>query len=137
MLVKILSYNVQCWGSNHSGAIEITLDAIVNADCDVLLLQETNALWEDAIVGLLGEVYPHRIAVDPGASGGQLLMSKFPFESAEVLHVEEYVENSWFPAMVVAVKINGRRVWLVSVHLHPPYDANDRPGKSNDFFLTW
>lgn len=51
-----------------------------------------------------------------------------PTPFSQVWHVEKYVENAWFPAVCVAIRVHGKRVWLVSVHLHPPYGADDKPG---------
>lgn len=123
----VLSYNVQCWGSSHEGATAITLDAILRAQCAVLCLQETNAEWERAL-SVLEEEYTHKVSVDPGASGGNVIMSRFPFEEQHVLRVEQEVQDAWFPALAVAIRVNGVRVWVVSVHLHPPYYENDQPG---------
>src|SRR5688572_6407120 len=54
--LRVMSYNVNFGIAGDPSTIE----AIAAVNADIVLLQETNAEWESAIVGRLGERYPHR-----------------------------------------------------------------------------
>ncbi len=110
--LKVLTYNVN-FGLEGD---EPTLQAIADADADLVLLQETTPAWSEAIRRRLGARYPHVAELEHPAAGGQMVLAKRPFE------VKQTVPSpvKWFPAMRIVAETALGPVQVLNLHLHPP-----------------
>jgi endonuclease/exonuclease/phosphatase (EEP) superfamily protein YafD len=111
--LRLLTYNVNY---GIAGDDE-TIAAIREADADLILLQETNAAWEQALRASLSSQWPRMIFKHRGGAGGLAVLSRLP-----ILDVEFFapVGEGWFPAARVVVDTPFGRVQALSVHLRPP-----------------
>jgi endonuclease/exonuclease/phosphatase (EEP) superfamily protein YafD len=110
---RLLTYNVNY---GIAGDDE-TIAAIRDADADLVLLQETNAAWEQALRGSLSGRWPKMIFKHRGGAGGLAVLSRLPIVEAEFFAP---VGEGWFPAARVVVETAFGRVQALSVHLRPP-----------------
>jgi endonuclease/exonuclease/phosphatase (EEP) superfamily protein YafD len=115
--LRVLSYNV-----NYGGDEPAVLDAIADADADVVLLQETTPAWERALRRRFASRYDHigfhhwrRYA------GGLAVLSRHPIERDQLLPPAE----SWFPAQRLIIATPLGRVELLNLHLRPAIDQGD------------
>lgn len=111
--LAVATYNVNF----GIGGDQETLDAIANTHADVVLLQETNAAWEDAIRQRFSTQYPHIRFGHPDAmpAGGLAVLSRFPFD---VTHVSPS-DGGFFFAWRVLVQTPRGAVQMLNVHLRP------------------
>ncbi|MFN0252979.1 MAG: endonuclease/exonuclease/phosphatase family protein [Kofleriaceae bacterium] len=114
--LRIVSYNV-----NFGRAGDPTnVRAVGPLNGDMVFLQETNAVWEQAFVEALGRRYPHHRFTHPkageGPAGGMGVLSRFPIESITELPTR----GGFFFAWRVVVTSNLGRIQVLNVHLRPP-----------------
>jgi len=116
--IWVTTYNV-----NFERPSEETVRAIVEADADVVFLQETNEAWDALFQPELGDRYPHVSALEAQREGGMTLLSRYP-----IAHQEERTPTraSGFPASCVTVSSPIGELDVVHVHLHPPLDGDGR-----------
>ena len=109
---SVMSYNVN-WGMPRA---DLAVRAILEAEPDIVCLQETTPDWEWYLSNTLREQYPHRAFRHYGGAGGLAVLSKLPFET------RAYVEPKagWFPAWIVTVRTPLGLVQICNVHLRPP-----------------
>jgi endonuclease/exonuclease/phosphatase (EEP) superfamily protein YafD len=108
---KILTYNLN-WGAPRP---DISLDAILNADADIVCLQETTRAWENYLVPQLKEKFPHYLFRHYGGAGGMAIFAKRPIkDSAYVTQ-----KAGWFPGWVFEAETPLGTVQILAVHLHP------------------
>src|SRR5688572_2704906 len=94
--LSVLTYNVNFGGPRPDLAVQ----AIAEANADVVCLQETNPAWERMIRDALGERYPHvHFRHEPGA-GGIAMLSKWPVSSVDY----HRADAGWFPACIATVQ---------------------------------
>ena len=112
--LSILTYNVEF---NH-GTPAATIDAIADANADIICLQESNQDWEGAIRSrFLSDFTEMRFQPPPpNDPGGLAVLSKFPIESVTKLAPGE---RGWFPACLAIVATPAGRVQILNVHLRP------------------
>ncbi len=111
--LRLVTYNVN-YGIPGDGP---TIRALAHARGDIVLLQETNPAWQDALTTALGARYPHSFFEHRGAAGGIAVMSALPIEDVEVL--EPTAQGSWFPALRVVVRTDKGPLQLMGLHLRP------------------
>jgi vancomycin resistance protein VanJ len=92
------------------------LRAIVDADADVVLLQEATPALERATLRLMKTLYPHQQYRYCCGAGGLGVLSKHPFE--DVNYIDSPI--GWFPGWWVRVDTPAGPVQVLSVHLRPP-----------------
>src|ERR1700760_2529175 len=79
--VRLLSYNVN-YGNREPRA---SLDAIAEADADVVLLQEITARWQAALADRFAADYPvHVYRLHGRNAGGLAVLSKLPVGGEEL-----------------------------------------------------
>jgi endonuclease/exonuclease/phosphatase family metal-dependent hydrolase len=118
--LRVLSYNVNYGLADDDGAEPSTLRAIVEADADVIFLQETTPSWAAALRAHLAGAYPHMAFHDAGhGPAGLAVLSRLPVEEHDVLPAV-----TWFPAQRVVLQTPLGRVQALNVHLRPPFDDN-------------
>ncbi len=108
-----------------------TLEAIKSERVDLVLLQETNAAWEQQIKTDLDLLlrYPHMRFFHCCNAGGLAVLSRH-----ELLEVEYLKEESWFPALRVVVATPLGKIQALSVHLRPPF--SDSGSVVSGYFVT-
>ncbi len=96
---------------------EDTLAAIRDTRADVVVLEETNDAWADAIEGALEDAYPHRVfrAPDRVPAGGLGVISRWPLEVLE----ESHTDGGFFVAWRLRVRTPEGPLQLLAVHLRP------------------
>jgi endonuclease/exonuclease/phosphatase (EEP) superfamily protein YafD len=112
--MRVMSYNVNFGlAGDPEGAA-----AIASASPDIVLLQETDADWEAALVDTLGATYPHHRFEPPPdwPAGGMGILSKYPIVSADIL---PSIAGPFFAWRLVLDTPLGR-IQLLDVHLKPP-----------------
>jgi len=93
------------------------VEAIKSASPDIAVLQETNDVWEAALVGVL----PHHRFQGPKnewAAGGLGVLSKWPIKSIDQLDTEAGPFFAWR----IIIDAPGGPLQILNVHLHPPMD---------------
>jgi endonuclease/exonuclease/phosphatase (EEP) superfamily protein YafD len=110
--LTLLTYNVN-YGLEGD---ESTIEAIREADAEVVLLQETTPGWERALRRELAELYPHMMFRHSGGAGGLAILSRHPVEELDYIPAP----SGWFPAWRLLLQGPFGPVQLLAVHLHPP-----------------
>lgn len=104
--------------------------AIVEADADVVLLQEATPALERATQRRLKTLYPYQQYRFCCGAGGLGVLSKHPFEDVD------YIDSpiGWFPGWWVRVETPLGPVQMLSVHLRPP--VSDSGSWVKGYFTT-
>lgn len=115
--LSVLSYNVNYGLAGDPSAIM----AIVDADADLVLLQETTAEWELALRDskAIADAWPHLRFHHCCGAGGLALLSRWPITAFEILEPPPQ-SDAWFPAARAVVETPIGPVELLDVHLRPP-----------------
>lgn len=108
----VLSFNIN-FGIGHDPSNPA---AVIEADADLVLLQETTDQSEQVFREQLAGRYPYMLFRQCCNAGGLGVMSKHPILD------EEYLEPTvgWFPAWRVVVETPLGPVQVLNVHLRPP-----------------
>ena len=108
---SVMSYNVN-WGMPRA---DLAVRAIVEADADIVCLQETTPDWQWYLTDALRERYPQMEFRHYGGAGGLAVLSKLPFET------RAYVKPKagWFPAWILTVRTPLGPVQVCNLHLRP------------------
>lgn len=117
---KVLTYNVN-WGV--PGAAD-TINAIRNADADIVCLQETNGQWERLFRQHLATQYPHQVYRESvGRMGGGLA-----FLSKRQGKTLAYVPSNtgWFDGWIMTLPTDVGDVQVLNVHLQPQVDDDGK-----------
>jgi endonuclease/exonuclease/phosphatase (EEP) superfamily protein YafD len=112
--LRVMSYNVNFGIAGDAS----TITAIADARADIVFLQETNEIWEAAMVERLGAKYPHR-RFDPPTdwvAGGMGVLSRFPIVKLETL----IAPKAYFFAWRVVLDTPLGRIQVFNLHLRPP-----------------
>jgi len=110
---KVMSYNVNYANPDVKG----TLDAIAAEDADVVLLQETDRGWQDALAKRFAKQYPHQaFRIHRRSAGGLAVLSKIAITSEALVPTPP---EGWFPAQRVV--IGG--IQMLNVHLRPAVEG--------------
>jgi len=99
-----------------------TLEALEALDVDILLLQETNDVWEASVAERLRDRFPHQRwhpATDYPA-GGSAILSRYPLRALTV----SPSAAGWFAALATVVDTPRGPVQLLDVHLKPSVSAS-------------
>lgn len=116
--IRLMISNVYEDNENHEGCLHV----IKKADPDVLLLLETNILWDKAL-SQLNEVYPYQVKVPLENTYGMLLFSKFPLKDEQV----HYLVEEDIPSIHAKVELpSGQLIQLYCLHPTPPV-PNENP----------
>jgi endonuclease/exonuclease/phosphatase (EEP) superfamily protein YafD len=120
----VLSYNV-----NFEQVDARTLDALLDADADVALLQEATPEWEAVIRPAAADRYPFVEFRYGPPDGGMAILSRYAVETVAWIPSPA---NS-FPAWCVTFDTPLGRLRTLHVHLHPPLDEG---GLMSGYFTT-
>lgn len=118
LLIVLMTYNLNYANPNFAK----TLDAIADANADVVLLQEVSDAWRDALRTRFAERYPHMtFHVHSRAAGGLAVLSKLPIERDE-LWAPPPDTGAWFPAGRLLFTTAFGPLQVLHVHLRPALD---------------
>ena len=92
---SVLTYNINFGGPSPHEAVQVILDA----DADVVLLQETTPAWEKTLRDALEATYPQMRFRNARGAGGMAVLSRLPFKE---LHYAQS-DAGWFPFWVLRV----------------------------------
>jgi endonuclease/exonuclease/phosphatase (EEP) superfamily protein YafD len=112
--LRVATYNINFANVN----LDAVLNAIRQADADVVCLQETNNASAAALRAAFSDHYPEiRFygSVDPYPAGGLAILSKHPIAREEFLPAR----HGLFGAAIVEVTHGEQNVQIVWVHLQP------------------
>jgi len=112
-----MTYNV-----NHGNREpRSSLEAIADADADVVLLQEVTPRWQAALADRFADQYPvHVFHLHARNAGGLAVLSKLPVGGEELFAPPE---GGWFPAQRLVVTTEAGDVQILHVHLRPALDG--------------
>lgn len=114
---KVMSYNVNYANPDVAG----TLDAIAAEDADVVLLQEIDRGWQDALVKRFAKQYPHQaFRLHRRNAGGLAVLSKIAISSEALVPTPP---AGWFPAQRVVIAGPFGPVQMLNVHLRPAIEG--------------
>jgi endonuclease/exonuclease/phosphatase family metal-dependent hydrolase len=121
--LSVLSYNVNYGLAGDPPAIA----AIVDADADLVLLQETTPEWELALRDspAIAEAWPHVRFHHCCGAGGLAVLSRWPIVTFDVLEPPPD-PDAWFPAARAVIETPRGPVELLDVHLRPPVATADQ-----------
>ncbi|MFV8756819.1 endonuclease/exonuclease/phosphatase family protein [Nannocystaceae bacterium ST9] len=121
--IVLLSYNVNYGLAGDLAAIQ----AIVESDADLVLLQETTPEWELALrdSSSIADRWPHLRFHHCCGAGGLALLSRWPIADFEILEPPSE-PDAWFPAARAVVETPAGPIELLDVHLRPPVATADQ-----------
>lgn len=114
--VKVVTFNVDLKKYQD----EETIEAVGRIGGDIVVLQEVNRGWREALEANYAAEFPFR-AYEGEASGGLAILSKHPFEDRGVLPGVD----GWHPAWHVVVDSPIGPLQMLLVHLKPPFSARE------------
>jgi len=115
--LRLMTYNLNYGNPDPASAI----DAIVNADADIVLLQEVTSEWKRVLEKELATRYPYTMyRIHTRAAGGLAVLSKLPVGGEELYAPPP---GGWFPAQRLVVTAPFGDVQILHVHLRPALDA--------------
>lgn len=115
--LRLMTFNVNYGNPSPNEA----LDAIENADVDVVLLQEVTSEWKRLLQARFQTRYPHQVyRIHSRAAGGLAVLSKVQISAEEVIPSPE---RGWFPAQRLVVDTTFGAVQILNVHLRPAIDG--------------
>ena len=112
--VTVMTVNL--FGANRR--MDRLVGEIAEADPDILLLQEYNDRWHEALQSAVGDRYPHIATLPRRDFYGLAVYSKLRFEGAGPTFL--YLAGLTVPCMKASVRIGRRPVTVFNVHLVPP-----------------
>lgn len=111
--LRVLTYNIQADRSPTNDATQVILDA----DADVVCLQEVGPAWHRHLRSNLRRRYPATLFRDfNGGFGGLAFFSKYSLR--EICYLPPS-NGGWFPAWVVEADTPAGPVQVANVHLRP------------------
>lgn len=109
---SVMTYNVLA-----SNVSEKTVKAILDADADVVCLQETTHRWDAKLAARLQARYPHRVMGGPDdRADGVTVFSRFPLRNVQSIKPQD---QGWFHSMLFIVDSPCGPVQILNVHLRP------------------
>jgi endonuclease/exonuclease/phosphatase family metal-dependent hydrolase len=126
--LRVLTYNIN-WGSPRP---DLVAEVILQANADVVCLQETTSQWEQYLRQALGRNYrfmsfrfsQHRMG------GGLGFLAKLPMQEAAYIPSE----TGWFDGWIMKAETDIGSVQFLNVHLRPP--ISDKGSWVSGYFTT-
>ncbi|MEL6546209.1 MAG: endonuclease/exonuclease/phosphatase family protein, partial [Myxococcota bacterium] len=115
--ISALTFNVLF----DNADIESNVDAIRDADADILCLQEITSDFEKAFRSSLATRYPFRHFESRSGTWGIGVASKYPLRDIEVFEQSPHR----MPAIAASLSIDNERLQVACVHLFPPTAKRD------------
>jgi len=109
--ISLLVFNVY----QNNNKFESLLDAIKKYEPHIILLLETDQVWESQMKAISG-LYPHGVKKIRNDTYGILFMSKIKLEDAEI----NYWVSEKVPSIEALLKIDNHMVRILGLHPKPP-----------------
>jgi endonuclease/exonuclease/phosphatase (EEP) superfamily protein YafD len=109
--LRILLANVHTANRQH----ELVLNLIAREDADILVLQEVNSRWLEALAPLETE-YPHHVEKAREDNFGIAVFSRIPIEDLRV----EYIGGARVPTAIGRLSLGESSATLIATHPVPP-----------------
>lgn len=109
-------------------AYKKTLEEIEKMNPDILVLDETDKKWENALLPKLKKDYPHIISVPLSNTYGVMLFSKLKLIDSEVNYM---VEDS-IPSLATKFLYKHDTIQLYSIHPTPPFPDENLSSADRD-----
>lgn len=121
--LSVLSYNVNYGLAGDPEG----LAAILDADADLVLLQETTLEWEQALRASapVNAAWPHLHFHHCCGAGGLAILSRWPIDELEILDPPDD-PDAWFPAARAVITTPIGKIEVLDVHLRPPVKTADQ-----------
>lgn len=110
--LRVVTYNIN-WGFSTPYKV---VRYLIDADADIICLQETHGYWEAFLKKYLAMSYPYSSFHSAGGAGGIAFMSKYELNNVKAIEAEA----GWFPALYAEVMTDIGTVQFLNVHLKPP-----------------
>lgn len=124
--VSVLSYNVQTTRS----PCDETARVILEADADVVCLQEASTSWHEFLKPRLRDLYPASLHRDfRGGYGGLAFYSKYPLRD---VHYLPPLPDAWYPTWIVEAETPAGPVQIANLHFRAL--IADRGGRAWGYF---
>ncbi|CAN5904015.1 hypothetical protein BH11MYX3_BH11MYX3_19660 [soil metagenome] len=115
--LRVMSYNLNYANPDAKGTMEV----IAAEDADVVLLQEIDRGWQDALSKRFAKLYPHQaFRLHARGAGGLAVLSKVAISSEELVPTPP---DGWFPAQRLVVDGPFGAVQVLNVHLRPAIES--------------
>lgn len=98
-----------------NGNTDLVLNAIYEADPDILLLEEVTPKWAHELV-VLNTNYPHRIVEPQAGCFGIMLLSKYPLAHGKVVEISP----TGIPSIITDVYFPQGTIAVIGTHPLPP-----------------
>lgn len=116
--------------TNRDYARTITL--IEREDPDIVLLLETDQLWEDALKPVIDK-YPHRLSAPLDNLYGLIMLSRLPVEDGEVTWLIDKETPSVFATMKTEA---GATFRYIGLHPRPPQPGEDTEKRDGEIAIA-
>lgn len=123
--IRLLTANVKMSNRAYDRLIDLTRET----EPDILMAIETDQRWCDALVGALGEEYPHRVEVPRDNGYGICMMSRLPLVEAEV---RDLITDGVASVRTIVTLRSGAQIRLYLVHPEPPVVSHDTIGRDSE-----
>ncbi len=116
---SVLAYNINYGGHRADRSVA----AILEADADIVCLQETSPAWEKYLRPRLKAKYPHCLFRHGRGAGGMAVFSRWAVREL----AWHKPSAGWFHGWVLRAGTPAGPVQILSVHLRPPLSERGRP----------
>ena len=136
---SVLTYNVNYDSPNQNRSVsDKILAAITQSEADIVLLQETNQVWEELLskADIAGSTrYQHHCFHHPNkdkkerSASGSAILSRYPITDVKIcnFYSEDHpqLSGSVFPAMVASIQDTPiGTLEVANIHLRPPLELD-------------
>lgn len=124
--LSLMTYNLYFKNKHKESSVKI----ILNANVDLLVLQEITLSWNAELSRSIGHIYPYSKVIALNGTHGTGIYSKYPLTDHTILN-----NSAKLPiAQVVNVGIGDKKLRLINAHLASPAIAVENP---DDFFQLY
>lgn len=116
--LRVMTFNIL----NNNNDLAAVAGVIIDAESDIVAIQELREERVDEFRSLLADRYPHAVVSSPARGGTTALLSTRPFVAETIL--DPGIDR---PIAVGTVEVAGQSVTVLSAHLLPKYYALQQP----------
>ena len=122
---RITTVNVKTSNRQYTRVI----DLVMSTESDIVIFQETDAPWIDAINDGLSDVYPFHKAMPRQDNFGIILLSKFPITESSI----ESFSDFGLPSIVAEIDLPKKTVRVIATHPLPPMRTKNWKQRNTTF----
>ena len=121
--LKVVTFNIYMDGYKDSASFPRTIQAIADANADIVCLQECSKGWrsllEDPTYHLTAQYQFSYFYTNTYSYGGRAILSKYPITATQWL---DRVYRFWYGALWAKIQLpSGMEVSLLNIHLRAPF----------------